>query len=172
MRAPQALHPVDLVVALHLGEHPGLRYAEIGGHLGVSSSTAHAAVRRLQFAGLVRPESRAVNRLALREFLAHGVRYAFPARPGAPARGIPTAHAAPPLADRVVAGEAFVWPNPDGPTIGRAVAPLYPQAHLLPQRAPGTYRLVALTDALRVGQARERNLAVEEIDARLGGEAG
>lgn len=163
-----SLHPVDVPVALRLAETPDARYQDLGASVGVSVSTAHAAVQRLELAGLLRPESRTVNWLALREFLAHGVRYAFPARPGVSARGVPTAHAAPPLAGHIVSNDALVWPHPDGPVTGRAIAPLYQQATQLPQRCPSLYELVALADALRVGRARERSLALEALDARLG----
>jgi hypothetical protein len=163
----RSLKPVDVVVGLRLAEAPGATYQHLSADLGISASAAHASVRRLQAAGLLRPGSRVVNRLALGEFLAHGVRYAFPAHPGAVVRGVPTAHAAPPLADHIVAEDVLVWPSPSGGSTGRAIAPLYPRAVELPRRCPGVYRTLALVDALRVGRARERKLAVEAIRGRL-----
>lgn len=126
-----------------------------------------AATGRLRAAGLVRPNSRSVNRLALREFLEHGLRYAFPAHPGAHARGIPTAHSARPLADRVVAEDSLVWASASGSAIGREIAPLYNRAVELPRRCPSVYQMLTLVDALRVGRARERRLAGEELARRL-----
>ncbi|HYU08687.1 MAG TPA: nucleotidyltransferase domain-containing protein [Gemmatimonadales bacterium] len=167
MIALQPLKPVDVVVGLRLAEGPELKYDELSADLGISSSTAHAAVRRLQAAGLLRPSSRVVNWLALHEFLAHGLRYAFPARPGARARGVPTAHAGPPLAKHIVAEDMIVWPDPEGPVEGEAIAPLYPQAIELPKRAPATYEMLTLADAIRVGGPRERQRALEEIQARV-----
>lgn len=159
----QPLKPVDVVVALRLAEAPEAPYQQLSADLGISASAAHASVRRLQAAGLLRPSSRVVNQLALGEFLEHGVRYAFPARLGAEVRGVPTAHAAPPLADRIVAEDVLVWPNVSGPSVGRAVAPLYPRAAELPRRCPSVYQSLALVDALRVGRVRERKLALEAI---------
>jgi hypothetical protein len=163
----QPLKPVDIAVALRLAAAPEAKYDQLSADLGISSSTAHAAVRRLQVAGLLRPGSRAVNRLAFQEFLEHGVRYAFPARPGAEVRGIPTAHAGPPLAGHIVAEDLFVWPSASGPAIGRAVAPLYPGATELPARCPSVYESLTLVDALRVGRARERKLAAEALGQKL-----
>jgi len=161
------LKPVDVVVALRLAEVPEAKYTQLSADLGISASTAHGSVQRLQAAGLLRPSSRAVNRLALSEFLEHGVRYAFPARPGAEVRGVPTAHAAPPLARHIVAEDALVWPSASGPATGRAIPPLYERATELPRRCPSVYESLALVDALRVGRARERKLAFEELERRL-----
>jgi len=161
------LKPVDVVVALRLAELPQAKYEQLSADLGISSSTAHGSVQRLQAAGLLRPSSRAVNRLALCEFLEHGVRYAFPARPGAEVRGVPTAHSTPPLARHIVAEDALVWPSASGSSRGRAIAPLYRKATELPRRCPSVYESLALVDALRVGRARERKLAFEELARRL-----
>jgi DNA-binding Lrp family transcriptional regulator len=163
----QPLKPVDVVVGLRLAQTPEAKYDVLSHDLGISSSTAHAAVRRLQGAGLLRPSSRVVNWLALREFLAHGLRYAFPARPGVRMRGVPTAYAGPPLARHIMAEDAIVWPNAEGPAVGEAIAPLYPQAVELPRRAPAAYEMVTLADAIRVGGTRERRRALEEIEARV-----
>jgi hypothetical protein len=165
------LHALDVPVALRLAEAPDSKYADLGADLGISASTAFSAVQRLQFSGLLRPASRKVNWLALREFLAYGLRYAFPVRPGAEARGIPTSHAAPPLADHMLADDVLVWPAEGGTAVGKAISPLYPPATELPRRCPSLYELLALADALRVGRARERRLALEAFDARLGSAA-
>ncbi len=167
MIALEPLKPVDVVVGLRLAEAPEAKYDQLSADLGISSSTAHASVRRLQAAGLLRPSTRRVNWLAFQEFLAHGLRYAFPARPGERARGVPTAHAGPPLARHIVADDVIVWPDAAGPAVGEAIAPLYPQAVQLPRRAPAAYEMVTLADAIRVGGTRERRRALEEIDARV-----
>lgn len=165
---PGGLNLIDIPVALRLAEKPEEKYAELGADLGVSPSTAHAAVKRLQYSGLLLPGSRTANWLLLRDFLLHGLRYAFPARPGAIARGVPTSHSGPPLANHIRAEDAIVWADPEGPSIGAAIAPLYSKATDLPERCPSLYELLTLADALRVGRVRERKLAMEELDLRLG----
>jgi hypothetical protein len=50
---------------------------------------------------------------------------------------------------------------------GTSLAPLYPAATTLPERAPEVYRLLTLVDAVRVGRARERGAALAAIDRRL-----
>lgn len=162
----QVLRPVDLAVALRLALQPGERYESLAEVLGVSLSTAHQAVNRLQDAGLVGPD-RATNRQALLRFVAHGVRHAFFAELGAETRGVPTAHSAPPLAQEIVSEDHFVWPSASGQARGTAVSPLYDGADALPERDPRLYQALALVDAVRVGRARERKLALEHLEELL-----
>ena len=110
-----------------------------------------------------------LNKAALREFLIHGVKYAFPRQRGELTRGIPTAHAAEPLKRQISAGNEPppVWPSAMGMTRGYSFAPLYktvPQAAL---RDPFLYQMLALLDAIRDGRSRERQLAEQELKIRV-----
>ena len=162
--------PQDVVVALLLALEQGARtYAELGQTLGMSASEVHAAVRRLREARLIDPETREVRVEALRNFLVHGVPYAFPASQKEITRGMPTAGAAPALADKIRSSDQLppVWPDPNGKVQGSAVEPLYPSVPGAARRHPMLYELLALVDALRIGRARERGLAEKEIAVRL-----
>lgn len=162
----EVLRPVDVAVALQLARGPDQGYEELADTLGVSVSTAHQAVQRLMAAGLA-SEGRRVHRKALLEFLTHGIRYAFFAEPGSEVRGVPTAHSAPPLAEEITSDRDFVWPSAEGDARGAAVSPLYDKAAGLPRRAPDLYEALALVDAIRVGRARERKLAVKRLERWL-----
>ncbi len=162
--------PQDVVVALLLTLEQGAKtYAELGQILGMSASEVHAAVRRLREARLIDPETREVRMEALRNFLVHGVPYAFPARQKEITRGMPTAWAAPALAEKIRSSDQLppVWPDPDGKVQGSAVEPLYPSVPGAARRHPLLYELLALVDALRLGRARERGMAEKEIAVRL-----
>lgn len=163
----QTLRPVDLVVALRLARVPGERYESMAGALGISLSTAHQAVNRLTAAGLLAPDARRVNRRALLEFISHGARYAFYASLGPQSRGVPTAHSAPPLRDEIASDEEYVWPAVHGKARGVSVVPLYAGATTLREREPDLYRALALVDAVRVGRARERKLALDHLERSL-----
>ncbi len=52
-------------------------------------------------------------------------------------------------------------------TKGFAVEPLYTSVPMAAKADPALYELLALVDTLRVGRARERNLAEEELKKRL-----
>lgn len=164
------MKPQDIVVALKLtlgASRPS--YAELAADLGMSASEVHAAVRRLGEARLIDPERQEVRREALRSFLVHGVPHAFPARAGEVTRGLPTAWAAPALAGKINAAGQIppVWPDPDGRVQGTAVQPLYSSVPHAARRDPALYDLLALVDALRLGRARERAMAEEELGQRL-----
>jgi hypothetical protein len=110
-----------------------------------------------------------VNNNNLKEFLIHGVKYAFPVERDGPTRGIPTAEAASPLNHHFQQDLPFppVWPYPEGPLRGIAFSPLYknvPQAALQDSKL---YELLALVDAIREGRAREREIAIRELTARI-----
>ena len=79
---------------------PRPSYADLASDLGMSASEDHPAVRHLGETRLLDPESQEVRRKALRNFLIHGVPYAFPARMREVTRGLPTAWAAPALTAR------------------------------------------------------------------------
>lgn len=162
-----ALRPMDIPVALQLADSAVQTYEQIGEMLRISRSAAHDSVRRLRVAGLVRSEHLLANRLALTEFLEHGVRYAFPAMFEAPAPGIPTAFSGPALADAIVADQPVVWPVANGASFGLAISPLLPNVAELPTRHPTLYRLLTLVDAVRVGRVRERSLAIDLLKLAL-----
>lgn len=162
--------PQDIVVVLKLALAPSRRnYADLAADLGMSASEVHAAVRRLGEARLLDPETHEVHRHALRNFLVHGVPHAFPARPRELTRGVPTAWAAPVLAERISAGDQIppVWPDPEGHVQGASVQPLYSSVPHAARRDPALYDLLALVDALRLGRARERAMAETELGQRL-----
>lgn len=162
--------PQDVVVALRLAMGAAdISYADLAKELGMSASEVHAAVRRLQEARLLEPDSRRVRLEAFRNFLVHGVPYVFPASPKQLTRGVPTAWAAPPLSAKIDASGQVppVWPDPDGTVQGSAIKPLYSSVPNAARRSPALYDLLALVDALRIGRARERNLAEIELGERL-----
>lgn len=140
-------------------------YLGLAKELGMSASEVHSAVKRCQDAGLFNPYSQQPNRVALQEFLVHGLRYVFPARPGPLVQGLPTSFAAPLMKRkfRFDPAEAPVMPWPDGPARGPEIAPLYRSAPLAASTDERLYQLLALVDALRTGRARERKVAAEAL---------
>lgn len=171
MRATPALRPVDVAVLLHLALHPGAPYAQIAAVLGVSKSTAHAAIARLFRSGLAHVVGRdGVGAAAgpLREFLQFGAAYAFPAVTVPKARGVPTGFSVPALQhDTLMDAAPMVWPSRLGTVVGMGVQPLVPAGPDIALRDPALYHLLALVDALRLGDAREREIARRAIVKRL-----
>ena len=63
--------------------------------------------------------------------------------------------------------DPLVMPLDEGPVRGRAVAPLHPAAGLAASKDPKLRDLLALVDAIRIGKAREREVAASELRARI-----
>jgi len=143
----------------------------IAGHLGLSPSEVHGAMKRLQIARLLHgPEmGNKPNISALEEFLLHGFKYVFPAELGQPTRGLPTSYAAPPLNAEIQAADELppVWPWHEGHVRGVSFQPLYKTVPVACSKDPLLYEYLALLDALRSGRARERNIAEQELVKRL-----
>lgn len=68
---------------------------------GISQSEVSESLNRSMEAGLIDESKKIVNRIALVEFLIHGIKYVFPQKPGAITRGVRTAHSAPPLDKKI-----------------------------------------------------------------------
>jgi len=161
---------VLLRLALAHGAPPS--YAVLGSELALTASEVHAALERASVAQLARKDKAgkaSVVREALRMFLKHGARYAFPATRGEMTRGMPTGYAAPPLKDKIVQPNepAPVWPHKTGSVRGAAFFPLYPTVPLAAAGNPALYELLALFDAVRGGSPRERAIALQLLDERL-----
>lgn len=166
-----ALKPQDVLVLLKLALHREApwTYTSLGHDLGLSASETHAAVRRAIRVGLLDQDGRQPNRKALLEFIVHGLKYVFAAERGALTRGVPTAHAAPPLANHITASDEPppVWPDPDGTARGESFKPLYRSAPGAAGRDADLYECLALVDAIRGGRARERKLAEDLLAKKL-----
>jgi len=160
------------MLRLALENGPAPTYAALGGELGLTASEVHAGLERAALAKLVRKDpvgKPAVVREALRLFVQHGARYAFPATAGGMTRGMPTGYAAPPLLDKIVQPNEPppVWPHKAGTVRGVAFYPLYPTVPDAAGRNPALYELLVLFDAVRGGSPRERAIAVQLLDERL-----
>ena len=111
----------------------------------------HGALKRAAAAGLALFQDRrpVVLKPQLREFLLSGAKYAFPA---------PLNTIIAPSADPVP-----VWPHKNGTVRGLSLAPLYPTVPEAALRDESLYAILALFDAERSGQARERNIAQKKL---------
>ena len=167
------LKPQDILVVLKLvamGQKPW-SYARLAVELGMSPSQLHAAVKRALAAKLAVHKGDVIvaNVRNLKEFLIHGLKYAFVPEHGEMTRGIPTGYAAPPLDKHFVSGgePPPVWPDPQGEARGSAFSPLYSLAPQAARSDPQLYELLVLADAIRGGRAREREIATKELKERL-----
>jgi hypothetical protein len=172
MRTFNGIKPQDVIILLKLVVlgNGHWRHVDLAEGLGLSQTEISFALDRCKTAGFIDSTKKKIIKSALLEFLVHGLKYTFPAKPGPVCRGVPTAHSAPPLSKVIVASDedSYIWPWDDGKVRGQAIEPLYPNAPLAAKNDRKLYEFLALVDAVRVGRAREQILAVQELEARLG----
>jgi len=141
------------------------------GELGISKTEISASIRRSIASTLaIKSGDRAkVNRRNLVEFVQHGLKYVFPAKPGAPQRGVATGFAAPMLEGKLVSSGAdiYIWPHPEGSRRGLSIAPLFKSVPDAALKDPRLYELLALIDAIRTGNQREASLAQRSFEERM-----
>ena len=129
---PVGLLSRDVVVLAKLVSYGGVRppIAQVAADLGLSASQVHASLKRLERSRLIDLQTGRPLLKAVEEFLVHGVKYAFPAQRGETTRGMPTAHAAPPLSGRIADSGDLppVWPDAAGDVRGVTLEPLHKAA--------------------------------------------
>ena len=163
------MKPQDIVLLLKIisMQNDSWNQLQTAAALNMSQSEISESVARSKYAGLLDSKGKKVMKLALMEFLEFGVKYVFPQRPGAIVRGIATAHSAAPLNSIIVSEEHYVWPSGKGNLRGQAIMPLYPSVVDAVQKDEMLHELLALVDAIRVGRAREKEIAINELKIRI-----
>lgn len=172
-QAQWSLKPQDLAMAFKLVCLAGqkLPYLALAQAMHMSQFEAHACMARLSGARLLAEVNDAPTLVmaAFRPMVLYGAAYFFPAVRGEITMGFPTAYGMEPLKSKVLFADELppVWPHADGSVRGSALLPLYPKLPLAASADQSFYELLALFDALRIGQAREREIARKLLEERL-----
>jgi hypothetical protein len=167
----KSLKPQDVVIALKivaLGQKNWTQ-ASLAASLDMSLTFVNQALPRLEECHLYKAKRKVVLVDGLKDFLMFGIRYVFPASKGQLVRGIPTSIGAPPLLEHMNL-EALNWPPVwqylAGSKQGYSIQPLFSGVDkTLDDRE--FYELLALVDVFREGRAREKKIAVDELEVRL-----
>ena len=134
---------------------------------GVGKTEVNASINRSLDVGLAKHSRKnqnlLVNTKSLFEFIVYGLKFVFPTQPAELVRGMPTAHAAPVLSKQLMSGSdsVLVWPDATASVMGQSIKPLYVSVPMAAASDPKLYDYLALVDAIRVGGARESNLAIK-----------
>jgi hypothetical protein len=187
------LKPQDIVILLKILSmmtlskgHPddSLSQNKLATLLCMSASEVNAGMKRLVLSGLLGPVFRGEVsnakiillpiKAACEECLISGVKYFFPVELGAYTRGIATSYAAPLFEKHIMLGDdpIPVWPYGEGDKRGLALEPLYSSVPRSLAQFPDQlfYELLVLIDAIRIGRARERNIAIKLLKEKIYGE--
>jgi hypothetical protein len=163
------MKPQDVVILLKIIaiNNNDWQQKSLADSLNMSQSEISNSIARSKYSGLIDISSKKVRRLAFMDFLQYGLSLVFPQKPGNIVRGIPTAHSAPPLNQIIQSNELFVWQSSRGKVKGQKIVPLYPSVIDSVNEDLIFYQLLTLTDALRVGRVREKELAIKELKQRI-----
>jgi hypothetical protein len=169
MKKHNGMRPHDIVILLKIisYSHDKWLMKDLGFDLFISLSEISESLNRSVLSGLISNNKKRIMKSAFLDFLIHGIKYVFPQKPGPMVRGIRTAHSTFPLSDLILSNDMYVWPYFEGDSKGFSIEPLHPnvpKACLLDSKL---HELLALVDAIRLGNKREFNLAVEELKKRF-----
>ena len=140
---------------------------------GISKSEVSASLNRSIETGLARMDRKkripTANKKALLEFVVSGLRYVFPAKPGAIERGLLTCFEAPGLKRLLssLAENHYIWPDADSKDQGQSINALYSTAPYAAKQDRELYQYMALVDAIRLGNTREVDIASKELKQRF-----
>lgn len=163
------MKPQDVVILfkiIALGDNNWTQ-SMLSTQLGISQSEISESIKRSKYSGLINTIDNHVNKRTFFDFVINGLKVVFPQRPGAIVRGVPTAHSAPFFQNKFFTEEQYVWPSGKGNVRGQAIIPLYKTVTNAIENDQFLYQLLALADIIRVGRAREKEMAIELMEQHL-----
>jgi hypothetical protein len=166
MKKHSGMRPHDIVVLLKIAIKSNRNWLmkDLSYELSISASEISESLNRSAISGLLGFNKKKLMKLAFLEFIKYGLSYVYPQQPGAIVRGVPTAHSGPPLNKIIVSDEPYVWPSGKGTVRGQSIDPLYPKVIEAIEKDEILYQMLSLVDAIRVGKAREKEIAFQELE--------
>jgi hypothetical protein len=160
------MRPQDIVILLKIICYGSNSWYSktLANDLNLSTAEISLSLNRNVNAGLLDNDKKKVRKQALFDFIVHGLQYVFPQRPGAMARGLPTAISHPFMKKHFITDQEYVWPDAEGDDKGFSIQPLYTGATSAAKKDNKLYLMLALIDVLRSGKSRERKLALTELE--------
>ena len=159
------MRPQDVAVLLKIISlnQPNWILTTLAAEIKLSISELSESLNRSRISSLIDYNKKLVNRSNLLEFLEHGIKYVFPQSPGTMVRGTPTAHSHPSMKKIFLSNIDYVWADKNGKVIGLEIEPFYVKQVDAVKIDEKYYKLLTLTDMLRVGKVREQKYAVSEL---------
>ncbi|WP_193017422.1 hypothetical protein [Proteus sp. FME41] len=137
---------------------------------GIGKTQIADSIKRCIDIGLAKKDRKynvpRANRKSLLEFIIYGIKYVFPVRMGELTRGIATSFSAPVLNEKLFSsGDLIaVWPDETAKNKGLKVIPLFHTVPYAVRQDDNLYAMLALVDAIRLGNPREASLAADLLE--------
>lgn len=169
MRKHNGMRPQDVVILLKIIclSPKNWQIIELSRELFISQSEVSESLNRSVLGDLIDQGKRKVKRRALLEFLQFGLHHVFPQRPGPMMNGIPTAHSHPFMTQYFPSEMMYVWSDNREKERGLSIEPLYAKQTDAVKIDAKLYKLLALIDIIRVGRARELQIAMNELKTEI-----
>lgn len=169
MKRHKGMRPHDVAILLKIASKDNVNWLmkDLAYELQISPGEISESINRSVIGGLINSDKKTLRKLALVDFLRSGLRYVFPQQLGPITRGMATSISAPPLSGDFFCDENFVWPHSKGNLRGQAIIPLHPKTPEACLKDSNYYELMALTEAIRIGKAREQNMAFEYLKEKI-----
>lgn len=169
MKTHNGMRPQDIVILLKIItiKDNYWQYRDLAASLHLSISEISESLHRSHIAGLIDESKRKVFRISLMEFIEHGLQYVFPQQPGTMVVGIPTAHSQEHFKKYFRSELDYVWQDENGWARGLAIVPLYKGVTKAIKNDIELYELLAAIDIIRVGKARELQVAIKTLKSKI-----
>lgn len=161
---------VLMLVVLTSTPTPLQGYQGLADFTGISLSETHSSIKRLERSKLIHKSETGFNAQRQRalEFFLHAIKYLYPPEFGPETRGVLTLHHVPPLSEHFPEETPrTVWPDAAGTHRGTSLTPIHKYAPGIARNHPQVHQTLALLDALRASQNRERKWAEKHLTERL-----
>ncbi len=167
------LKPQDTLLAIKYWSITGQRrisIRELADSIGISFSEVSKSTKRLLSARLVveRENGFTAEKGALFEWLAYGVRYAYPVEGIGYGRGMATSWNCPYLESELVPpNPPMVWSSVGGDTEGAMIKPFHKAVPFAASNDQSLYQALAIVEAIRSGKPRELKIARDKMSLLL-----
>jgi hypothetical protein len=164
MKEHTGMRPHDVVVLLGvlLQKNNEWYMKDLATKLLLSQSEISESLHRSMQVQLIDHQKKMVQRLNLKDFLFHGLKFVFPAIQGTIERGIPTGTSSNPFKDQVQTKIPMVWAHQQGQIEGISITPLYQKLPDACQKWDKLHHILSAVDLIRLNKSsREVNIAKE-----------
>jgi hypothetical protein len=164
------MRPQDILVIskIIVAGETDWKQTDLAEALLMSQSEISASLRRSDRAHLLNKQEKILYPRNVLDFMVYGFSYVFPVELGPVGKGVPTALSHPLFLESFpVPSIPFVWAAKVGDTLGQSIAPLHPRQAEAALKDEGLYQLLACLDVIRMGNAREKQVAMLTIESLM-----
>lgn len=161
-------HDILVISKIIVAGETDWKQTDLAEGLLMSQSEISASLRRSDRAHLLNKREKILYPQNVLDFMVHGFPYVFPVEIGPVSKGVPTALSHPLFLESFpLPAIPFVWASKAGDILGQSITPLHPRQAEAALKDEGLYQLLACLDVIRMGKAREKQVAMLTIESLI-----